>query len=76
MTTDDGGRYRYDVLVLATGALAHVPDLPGLDRRPAGTHVLRSIDDCRDVVAATVNARRAVVLEVLQGQPWVRSSFE
>jgi assimilatory nitrate reductase electron transfer subunit len=63
VTTDDGGRHPYDLLVLATGARAHVPDLPGLnDQRPAGAHVLRSVDDCREVVAATVNARRAVVV--------------
>jgi assimilatory nitrate reductase electron transfer subunit len=63
VTTDDGGRHPYDVLVLATGARAHVPDLPGLSgERPAGAHVLRSVDDCRDIVAATVNARRAVVV--------------
>jgi assimilatory nitrate reductase electron transfer subunit len=70
VTTQDGGRHRYDVLVLATGARAHVPDLPGLSgaagaepgRHPGGVHVLRSIDDCRDVLAATVNAHRAVVV--------------
>ena len=63
VTTDDGTRHPYDVLVLATGARAHVPDLPGLTgERPAGAYVLRSVDDCRDVVAATVNARRAVVV--------------
>ena len=63
VTTSDGGRYPYDVLVLATGARAHVPDLPGLVAdRPAGVHVLRSVDDCRELVAATVNGRRAVVV--------------
>ena len=63
VTTADGDEYRYDFLVLATGARAHVPDLPGLNgERPSGVHVLRSVDDCRDVVAATVNARCAVVV--------------
>ncbi|HKG49619.1 MAG TPA: FAD-dependent oxidoreductase, partial [Actinomycetales bacterium] len=63
VTTSDGIRYAYDVLVLATGARAHVPDLPGLTgERPAGVHVLRSVDDCRELVAATVNGRRAVVV--------------
>ncbi len=61
----DGGRHRYDRLVLATGAAARLPDLPGL-LDPAGpirgVHVLRSIDDARDLLAATLNARRAVVL--------------
>ena len=63
VTTAAGGQHPYDLLVLATGARAHVPELPGLvGARPAGVHVLRSVDDCRDLVAATVNGRRAVVV--------------
>jgi assimilatory nitrate reductase electron transfer subunit len=59
-----GGRHRYDRLVLATGAAARLPNLPGLDPSGAtrGVHVLRGIDDARDLLAATLNARRAVVL--------------
>src|SRR5699024_9959796 len=88
----EGDRHPYDVLVLATGAAARVPTLPGVFRdacpgsREAerargegspgsapggatdpsalvpGAHVLRTVDDAREVVAASLNARRAVVL--------------
>lgn len=62
----DGSRHRYDLLVLATGAAARVPPLAGLPSDPAllprGVHPLRTIDDAREIVAATLNARRAVVL--------------
>ena len=64
--TDDGGRHPYDHLVLATGASARVPAVPGLGgdpgALPAGVHALRTLDDAREVVAATVNAPRAVVV--------------
>jgi assimilatory nitrate reductase electron transfer subunit len=61
---DDGTALQYDHLVLATGARAFVPPIDGLagDEPPRHVHVLRTIDDCRDVVARTVNARHAVVL--------------
>jgi assimilatory nitrate reductase electron transfer subunit len=61
---DDGTALPYDHLVLATGASAFVPPIEGLDgdEPPRHVHVLRTIDDCRDVVARTVNARHAVVL--------------
>ncbi|WP_082516050.1 FAD-dependent oxidoreductase [Cellulomonas sp. Leaf395] len=60
-----GERHRYDVLVLATGARARIPELFGRrddDDLPAGVHALRTLDDAREIVAATVNARRAVVV--------------
>jgi assimilatory nitrate reductase electron transfer subunit len=64
VTGADGRRFGYDVLVLATGARARVPEIPGLttDHLPAGVHPLRTLDDAREITAATVNARRAVVL--------------
>lgn len=57
-------RVPYDHLVLATGAAARVPQIPGIDGAdlPSGVHVLRSIDDAREIIAATLNARRAIVL--------------
>ncbi|WP_250448035.1 FAD-dependent oxidoreductase, partial [Actinotalea sp. C106] len=68
----DQGAVPYDLLVLATGARARVPAVPGLGGAalggeqhpclPAGVHALRSLDDAREIVAATVNGPRAVVL--------------
>lgn len=60
----DDSRVPYDHLVLATGAAARVPTTAGLDGPdlPRGVHVLRSIDDAREIIAATLNARRAIVL--------------
>lgn len=61
--TDDGATHRYDVLVLATGSAARIPAVRGLEAGlPAGVHALRTLDDAREIVAATVNARRAVVV--------------
>jgi assimilatory nitrate reductase electron transfer subunit len=67
VTTTEGSRHRYDVAVLATGSRARIPALAGLGSSdgaglPAGVHPLRTIDDAREIVAATLNARRAVVL--------------
>lgn len=58
----DGEEIPFDKLVLATGARAFVPPIPGLADEPKHVHVLRSIDDCRDVTARAVNAKHAVVL--------------
>ena len=58
----DGRRLAYDHLVLATGADAVVPPLPGLTPRPRRAHVLRSVDDARDVLAGSLGAHHAVVL--------------
>jgi len=64
VTSADGRRFGYDVLVFATGVRARVPEIPGLTtaRLPGGVHLLRTLDDAREITAATVNARRAVVL--------------
>lgn len=63
VTADDGGTFRYDLLVLATGARPSVPRLAGLGATPPmGVRTFRTIDDCREIVAAAANARTAVVL--------------
>jgi assimilatory nitrate reductase electron transfer subunit len=66
VTADDGTTHPYDHVVLATGAAARVPQIPGLRTAdgglPAGVHALRNLDDAREIVAATVNSPRAVVV--------------
>ncbi|MEO6472002.1 MAG: FAD-dependent oxidoreductase [Aeromicrobium sp.] len=55
--------FTYDQLVFATGARARVIPIPGLrDGLPRGAHVLRNLNDARDIAAATLNAKRAVVI--------------
>ena len=52
----DDTRVPYDELVIATGAAARVPTVPGLadgpgrGDLPSGVHVLRSIDDAREII--------------------------
>jgi assimilatory nitrate reductase electron transfer subunit len=58
----DGTRRSFDTLVLATGARAFVPPLTGLEAQPRHVHVLRTLDDCRNVAARAINAKHAVVL--------------
>lgn len=55
--------FGYDHLVLATGAHARRLPVAGLgDPLPGGAHVLRTLHDAREVKAAALNARRAVVV--------------
>ncbi|GAB4103381.1 FAD-dependent oxidoreductase [Micromonospora taraxaci] len=60
----DGERIGYDHLVLATGARAVVPPLPGLDPADLPERVVpfRTLDDCRRILAAADGARSALVL--------------
>ncbi|MFL6106578.1 MAG: FAD-dependent oxidoreductase [Marmoricola sp.] len=58
----DGSRRDYDRLVLATGARAFVPPLPGLEDSVKHVHVLRTLDDTRNIAARAMNAKHAVVL--------------
>ena len=60
---DDGARLAFDHVVLATGADAFVPPIPGLvGGMPRHAHVLRTLDDCRDIAARALNASHAGVL--------------
>lgn len=56
---DDGSEYPYDTVVLATGAAARQP-LP--DAAGIGSMVLRTIDDCRELLAACSYPRRVTVV--------------
>ncbi|MEU7773156.1 FAD-dependent oxidoreductase [Micromonospora taraxaci] len=62
--TNGGERIGYDHLVLATGARAVVPPLPGLDPADLPERVVpfRTLDDCRRILAAADGARSALVL--------------
>ncbi len=57
---ENGQRCAYDRLLLATGAAAIVPDLPGWTG--LGAHVLRTMADGRAVAEAAAQARQAVVI--------------
>lgn len=56
---DDGSQHPYDTVVLATGAAARQP-LPDAGRD--GVRVLRTIDDCRELLAACSYPRRLTVV--------------
>ncbi len=55
VTTEDGHRFDYDALVLATGSFAFVPPVPGRDL--PGCHVYRTLDDLDAIRAAAQRAR-------------------
>ena len=64
MTVSTADRtFPYDKLVFATGAQARVIAIPGLrDGLPRGVHVLRNLNDAREIAASTLNATRAIVI--------------
>jgi assimilatory nitrate reductase electron transfer subunit len=68
VTDESGAVHPYDHLVLATGSRSRVFPMPGLVddagriELPGGVHALRDLDDAREIVAATVNSTRAVVV--------------
>jgi len=56
----EGSKIRYDRLLLATGAEAIRPSIPGAE--PSRVLTLRSLADCRAIIERAKMARRAVVL--------------
>src|SRR5437762_12100281 len=57
---DDGTKVAYDRLLLATGAEPVRLPLPGMDL--PHVHTLRSLADCRAIIAKAAMARRVVVM--------------
>src|SRR5262249_901942 len=56
----DGSKIQFDKLLLATGAEPVKLNIPGADQKHV--HTLRSLNDCRAIIAQTKNAKRAVVI--------------
>lgn len=60
VTLTGGGTYGFDRLLLATGAEPVRLSLPGADQPQVYT--LRSLADCRRIIAAAGNSRRTVII--------------
>lgn len=60
LTLGDGSTVKFEKLLLATGAEPVKLDIPGADRKHV--HLLRSLADCRSIIANLKAARRAVVI--------------
>ncbi|MEH3099092.1 FAD-dependent oxidoreductase [Sphingomonas adhaesiva] len=60
VTLDDGTSLPYETLVLATGAEPVRPDFYGSNRDDV--HVVRTVSDADRLIAASVQARRAIVV--------------
>ena len=56
----DGREFGYDALLLATGATPVRPAIPGL--ASSHVHYLRSLADCRAIIARTAEAPTAVII--------------
>jgi NADPH-dependent 2,4-dienoyl-CoA reductase/sulfur reductase-like enzyme/nitrite reductase/ring-hydroxylating ferredoxin subunit len=60
VVTAGGDKVAYDRLLLATGAEPERLTIPGADQPIV--HTLRTLDDCRAIIAAAQGARRVVVI--------------
>ncbi len=60
LTLGDGSKMKFDKLLLATGAEPVKLDIPGADQKHV--HTLRSLADCRAIIAQAKSAQRAVVI--------------
>jgi NADPH-dependent 2,4-dienoyl-CoA reductase/sulfur reductase-like enzyme/nitrite reductase/ring-hydroxylating ferredoxin subunit len=60
LTLGNGSALKFDKLLLATGAAPVKLDIPGADQKHV--HLLRSLADCRAIIANMKDAKRAVVI--------------
>jgi len=60
LTLGNGSKMKFDKLLLATGAEPVKLDIPGADQ--PHVHTLRSLTDCRAIIAQAKTAKRAVVI--------------
>ena len=58
--TDPGVHFRFDKLLIATGASVHRLSLPGANLE--GIHYLRTVSDARSLYQAVAHAQRAIVV--------------
>ncbi len=56
----NGKKFYYDKLVIATGSLPLIPQIPGTDKK--GVYTLRNLDDGQKVKEAMNNAEKAVIV--------------
>jgi nitrite reductase (NADH) large subunit len=60
VTDQDGNRYYYSVLVLATGSRPHVPHVPGIGL--PGVYTFRDLGDVQNLLARQARTHRTVVV--------------
>ncbi len=60
LTLGDGTKLKFDKLLLATGAEPVKLDIPGAGQKHV--HTLRTLSDCRAIIAQAKSAKRAVVI--------------
>lgn len=60
LVTQYGERYPYDLVVLATGSRAHIPNLPGIHL--PGVYSFRNLKDAEALLTRRVTSRHTIVL--------------